>query len=196
MIKINMNKLMLVVVLIIFIGHRTPRYWSFYRVCLVRVVYWMVMTHLWRTRCEKCLLDSDASFIWLLHTTSRPVHIENMHLYKKDGQWPTLTRSGHKVSQGELIDSVTTSSVIVTVEIRWANQAMQTWTHTCNTSRNDLGEFTERSDTFIEAVKISTWSSVLRKRKQVFHSIFTQTNNGKVNVFKYSFLLLISVKKS
>ncbi len=98
---------------------------------------------LWRTRCEKCLLDSDASFIWLLHTTSRPVHIENMHLYKKDRQWIALTRSGHKVSRGELIDSVTDMNVISSysnLNLKSSYSYVSCWSHNIDDSENVLSE--------------------------------------------------------
>jgi hypothetical protein len=41
-------------------------------------------------------LIGDTRFIWLPHTTSRAVHIQNMHLYRKDRQFPPLKRSGHR----------------------------------------------------------------------------------------------------
>jgi hypothetical protein len=61
----------------------------------------------WRTWGKKCPGDGDTRFIWLRHTTSRAVHIQNMHLYRKDRQCPPLKRiavteeKGYSVKQRE-----------------------------------------------------------------------------------------------
>ncbi len=49
---------------------------------------------LWRTWGERCPWDGDTRFIWLPHTTSRAVHIRNMHIYRSGHIWKNKEREG------------------------------------------------------------------------------------------------------
>jgi hypothetical protein len=70
-------------------------------------------------------------------------------------------------STGSLLNGNDTSPVTVTIEIRRFRRAMETITHTFNTSTMDFDECLNTSDTFVGSVEISMFSSVIVRKQSL-----------------------------